>query len=316
LFLLAQLTVGGLIVWFVVDALAGQWSAVRDEASAARIRWGWMLGSGALFLTAHAVLIQTWRYVLFAWSDRLSFLEAARIWTVSSLARYVPLKLWQIGAMGFMAQRAGVSPVAATGSAVIGTVVNLASGFIIVLGTSAVLLDALVPEAGRTAAWLLLAGTFVAALLLPAGVRLGARAAGRLSGRSLEIGALPSSALLVAAVGNLLAWLLYGLAFQLLTRAVLGDAMGSWHSYVAVYTLSYLAGYLVLVAPAGVGVRESAMVILMPAAGLATVPEAALLAVVSRLWLTLLELLPGTVFLVRDAARRRATTVIPPDAST
>jgi hypothetical protein len=37
------------------------------------------------------------------------------IWSVSNLGRYVPGKLWSIGAMGLMAQRAGVSPVARHG---------------------------------------------------------------------------------------------------------------------------------------------------------------------------------------------------------
>jgi glycosyltransferase 2 family protein len=310
LLLAAQVAVAAVIAWFVFQALSGQWAAIRAEAASIEIRWPSLIASGAVFLVAHAVLVQTWRYVLAAWSSPLSFVEAARIWTVSSIARYLPLKLWQIGAMALMAQRAGVSPVAATGSAVLGTVVNLAAGALVLLFTSAVFADAVVPGAG-SAAWVLLIVTVLLSLSLPFAVRLGARLLVRVTGSESSLGALPARALVVAALGNLVAWGLYGVAFQLLARAVFGEAPGGVDSYIAVYTLSYLAGYLVLVAPAGVGVRESAMILAMPAAGLATAPAAALLAVISRLWLTLLELLPGTLFLLQDAVRRRSKATLP-----
>jgi glycosyltransferase 2 family protein len=312
LLLLLQLLAAIIIGWFVFGALSGQWSEVRQQLLSARIRWPWLIGSGVLFLAAHGLLVQTWRYVLGSWGERLPFIEAARIWTVSSLARYVPLKLWQIGAMAFMAQRVGVSPVAATGSAVIGTLVNLAAGAVIVLLTAAALLDVVVPGAAA-APWILLLGAAAAAVSTPFLVRLGMRVLSRMDRRAGAPHDLPGSALLVASIGNVAAWLMYGAAFRMLTVAVLGEAPGTTLSYVAVYTVSYLAGYLVLLAPAGVGVRESAMVLAMPAAGLASAPAAALLAVVSRLWLTLLEVLPGTLFLLRDAIGKRSATP-PPNA--
>jgi hypothetical protein len=109
--------------------------------------------------------------------------------------------------------------------------------------------------------------------------------------------ALPPRAVGFAAIGNVAAWIIYGVAFQMLARGVLGAAPGPTSSYVAVYTTSYIFGYLVLFAPAGVGFRESAMILMMPAAGLANPGDAAIMAVASRLWLTLLETVPGLLFL-------------------
>ena len=81
---------------------------------------------------------------------------------------------------------------------------------------------------------------------------------------------------------------------------------GNAWSYIAVYTGSYLAGYLALFAPGGVGVREAALVLAMPRFQLATAADAAVIAIASRLWLTALEILPGLVLLrIRNGVEGR-----------
>ena len=50
---------------------------------------------------------------------------------MSNLGRYVPGKVWQIGAMGVMAERSGVSPVAAVGSSLVIAIVNVIAGIAI-----------------------------------------------------------------------------------------------------------------------------------------------------------------------------------------
>ena len=54
---------------------------------------------------AMRVLIETWRRVVMAWGGASRSARAARIWFVSNLGTYVPGKVWQITAMGAMAQR-------------------------------------------------------------------------------------------------------------------------------------------------------------------------------------------------------------------
>jgi uncharacterized membrane protein YbhN (UPF0104 family) len=130
------------------------------------------------------------------------------------------------------------------------------------------------------------------------------RVAERATGSPLTVRTPPPRAIAYAIVGNVVAWVLYGLAFQLLARAVLGEVRGGLAAYVAVYTLSYLVGYLVLPAPAGVGFREASMITLMPAAGLATAAQAAVLAIASRLVVTILDIAPGLAFLGRDTLRK------------
>jgi hypothetical protein len=58
------------------------------------------------------------------------------------------------------------------------------------------------------------------------------------------------------------------------------------------------------------------MILIMPAAGLANPGDAAIMAVASRLWLTLLETVPGLLFLVARKLSGAPSTPPSPDANT
>jgi hypothetical protein len=277
-------------------------------------RWSWIALSGVVFLFAHAVLVQTWRSVLGCWDARLSFWSAARIWSVSNLGRYLPGKIWQIGAMGAMARELGVSPIAASGSAILGALVNVIAGFVVALLGGRALLEQSSSGHGGLAIAIVIAAT-VALLAAPALLPRIAPWIGRVVGRPVET-TLPTRAVVYALVGNIVAWLLYGAAFQLFMTGLVGQTAGGYAEYLAAYTISYLLGYLALFAPAGLGVREGAMVTVLTYAGLATRPQAALVALASRVWLTLLEVVPGFLFWALAAVRRRPPTTDPSDVPT
>lgn len=277
-------------------------------------RWGVILLSGAVFLSGHAVLVQTWRSMLACWDARLRFWQAARVWSVSNLARYLPGKIWNIGAMGAMSRELGVSPVAASGSAILSTLVNLLAGFVVAVISGRALLEQ--TAQGRSAiAMLIIAVATLALLLAPLLMPRIAPILGRVVGRPVQA-SLPTRAVVYALIGNLVAWLLYGAAFRLFVSGLLGPTTGGYAEYLAAYTISYLLGYLVLFAPAGIGVREGAMITVLTYAGLATSPQAALVALTSRVWLTLLEVVPGFAFWMHAAVNRRPPTRAPSDVPT
>ena len=284
---------------------------LRAHPLAVSPSWATIALSGAVFLVAHCVLVQTWRSVLACWEARLPFWTAARIWSVSNLGRYLPGK---IGAMGAMARDVGISPIAASGSAILGTLVNLVAGFVVALIGGRALLERSSNGHGTMAvAFVALAAA--ALLSAPAVLPRLAPIVGRLSGRPVTA-RLPVRAVIYALIGNVLAWLIYGAAFRLFMTGLLGATAGGYPAYLAAYTISYLVGYLALFAPAGIGAREGAMVTVLAYAGLATRPEAALVALASRVWLTLLEVVPGFLFWAQAAVRRRPPTTDPSDVPT
>lgn len=288
--------------------------ALRSHPLARAPRWGLIILSGAVFMSGHAVLVQTWLSMLACWDARLRFWQAARVWSVSNLARYLPGKIWNIGAMGAMSRGLGVSPVAASGSAILSTLVNLLAGFVVAVISGRSLLEQ--ASHGRSAiAMLVVAAATLVLLLAPVLVPRVAPFLGRMIGRPVQA-SLPTRAVVYAMIGNLIAWMLYGAAFQLFVRGLLGPTTGGYAEYLAAYTISYLVGYLALFAPAGIGVREGAMVTVLTYAGLATSPQAALVALTSRVWLTLLEVVPGFAFWMHAAVNRRPPTRDPSDVPT
>ena len=296
-------------------SLAHGLSELRDQPLRGEPRWGMIALSGAVFLLAHAVLVETWRTVLSCWDEHLPFWSAARVWSVSNLGRYLPGKVWQIGAMGAMARELDVSPIAASGSALLGTLVNITAGFVVALVSGRTLLLQRVPAQLQTLTIVAVAAACAGLLLAPLLIPRLAPVAARLTGRPVQA-TLPARAVAYSLVGNVLAWLVYGAAFQLFVAGVLGTAAGGYLTYLAAYTSSYLIGYIFLFAPAGVGFRETAMLEFLQLAGLATHPQAALVTLTSRIWLTLLEVTPAILFWAHHRMRRRSPTTDPSDVPT
>lgn len=298
---LALLAVGA---WYVARSLGAQWSQVRLAAATLRPRWSLIAAASVVVLATHALLVQSWRALLAAWGGRLPYWTGARIWTVSNLARYVPGTLWAVGAMGVLADEAGVPPAVAGGAAILNTLINLAAGFVVVTafgGDAAARLAPGLPHARVLAAVVGVGGALALPIALPALTALAARLL-----RRVPPARLPVRTFAAVFLSNVCAWLAYGVAFWLFTRAILPAAGDNWVGYVAVFTGSYLIGFLALLAPGGLFVREGAMVLALT--GLGLVPnavDASLVAVASRLWLTVLEVVPGVAFFAGGALRRR-----------
>ena len=298
LFRIAQWIFAAAVLFFAARSLATQWGSFESRFT--RIRFGWeAIGAGtALVLVTYALLIEGWRRVLVAWDSHLPFNDAARIWFLSNLGKYVPGNIWSLTAMGVMARRRGLSALAAAGSSVIMQTVSLATGTAIVMVTSAKLL-------GQP----LLVGLAVVALLVlmllaPRFLPPLASWVGSLIGRAISPPKIPATSIWTAAVASALSWLFYGVAFQLFVRGLLGHAPGELSSYIAAYTAAYLLGFISPIAPAGLGVRELTLAAFMTQLGLANEADAALVAIAARLWLTVVELVPSGLYIAAGATRK------------
>jgi uncharacterized membrane protein YbhN (UPF0104 family) len=292
----AQVVLAIVVVWVVADRLGGQWAAVENRIAGLQPRWGAIGAACALVLLTYGLLVETWRAVVGGWGAHLRYWDAAAIWSISNLGRYVPGKVWQLGTMAVMAQQHGVSGVVAAGSALVVTVVNLVAGFVVAAATGANVLG--VSRLGVATIAIATAGVFFAPWVLPSL----ARVAARVTGRDVTLPPLRRGPIWLAAVASCVAWVLYGLAFRLLAVGVLGTAPGAPSLYIAVFTGSYLIGFLTLFSPGGLGTRELAMAAALAKAGL-DVGSATILVVTSRLWLTVLEITPAVLFLAYRAVR-------------
>ena len=287
---IAQIVLTAVVVALVVRKLVQEWGAVRAALENAHPNWLALVASAVIVLATYALLIETWRVLLRGWEHDIPFLDAARIWTISNLGKYLPGKVWAITALVVMTRRYGVSAAEGAATSVLLTLINTIVGFVVAIVAGAALLQ-LPPVLVVIVAVLAMVVLASPAALPKIGV-----VAGRVFGRSIVLRPLPHRVLLVSAVLTAVAWMMYGIAFRLFVLGVLGVAPGALRDYVAVFAGSYLLGFVAIFSPAGVGVREGAMGFALQRAGFALGP-AWLVVVASRLWLTALEVLPPLLFL-------------------
>jgi len=298
LFKVAQWIFAAVVLFFAARSLATQWGKFESRLPHIQFGWEWISAATALILITYALLIEGWRRILVAWDSHLGFFDAARIWFLSNLGKYVPGNIWSLTAMGVMARKRGLSAIAAAGSSVVMQTVSLATGTAIVMVTGAKLL-------GQP----LLVGAAVVLLLLillsaPRFLPPLAQRIGDLIGRDIASPSVPATSIWTAAVASALSWLFYGVAFQLFVRGLLGTAPGELSSYIAVYTAAYILGFISPIAPAGLGVREFTLAAFMTQLGLANEADAALVAIAARLWLTIVELVPSGLYIATGATRK------------
>lgn len=298
-----QWALGLLVVGFAVRALARNWDQLRAQPLALRLDPTYLVASVLLVWSMYALLIWAWRVMLASWGQELDGWTAARIWTVSSLGKYVPGKVWAIAGMALMAQQAGVAAWAATGSAVVLQVLAIGTGAALVGLTGTVTLEAAHPGARLALGALVVASAIGVGLVLwPPVVR-----------RLLRLARVPAEAamaprpegIIVGIAANAVAWLGYGTALWLLARGILPGARLELTRSVAVFTASYLAGFLALLAPGGLGVREGLFILMLQ--GPLGITAATALAVASRLLLTVTEFGAAAPFLLFS---RRSSRVV------
>lgn len=291
---------------FIGYALSRQWGDVRMAAQAVHVRWGWIIAASVVVLGTYAVLIQSWRMLLAGWGGHLTYPTAVRIWTIANLGRYLPGKVWSISALGVMAAAEGVSGVAAAGAAVLGTVLNIGAGFAVAVITGARGLDGIYPGLGTASgigAVLFLTGVAVLPWLLPVVLDRFAR----WRGLPVTEQHLSRKAIWLSAAINAASWVGYGIAFALFAQGVTPQISRDPVLYIAGFSASYLVGFLALFAPGGVGVRELALSGFLVGIGAAGQGDAVILGATSRIWLTVLEVLPGMIGLLSMSPAQRAT---------
>ncbi len=280
----------------VALALRQLWHAWTD-AQAAPIEWHirplLLLGSALLTWAMYAVLILAWRGLVTAWGQSMTLRSASRIWIVSSLGKYLPGKVWAIAGMAVMAGQVGVAPWVATGAAVLNQALSIAAGAVVVGVTGTSLLETQYPWI-RMALAILLGASIAGILFLmwPGAVQRVLALARVKAGK--PVAPTPLS-LALAATANIVAWCGYGAALWVLAHAVL-DQAPTLAQCIGAFAASYVAGLVAVVAPAGLGVRESVFILMLQ--GSLGAPAAAALAIASRVMLTITEVGAAVPFLL------------------
>ena len=278
-------------------ALAGQWSEVvqrlADQEPVV------LVGSLGLALVGVFVSFLLWRGTLATLGSTLPLRPAARLFFVTQLGKYLPGAVWPVLAqmragreLGVPRQRMGLAFLLTLG---VTTLVGVQ------LGVAA--LPALLRAEGRVVLLGLLAVPLLLVLLVP-------RVLNALLDRALRLLRRPGLDVPLSArdvsrgVGvAVVFWLLYSGHVWLLAVGLGADPLETFPVALGGFAIAFSLGPLLVVLPAGAGVREAVLVVLL--SGVLSTPDATAVALTSRAVLILTDglLALGSVLLRNDHAR-------------
>ena len=239
---------------FVAVEVARQWdeiaAIVRDADP-----W-WLVASVVAFMIAEAAYASAWPATLRRVGYPVAPVTASATFLVTQTAKFVPGSVWHaVGRVG-TADRLGV-PKRVVGGALAQEVSASVAAAVLVAGVGGAVSPFLVDEVG---AWQRLLEMALTALTAVAAALVGRRAAVRIAGRPL----LEGRAFGVVLAWHLAVWVGYGIAAGFLASGLGAPLLPT----VGVFSLAWVAGFVVVGAPAGLGVREAVMTAaLTPTAG-------------------------------------------------
>ena len=259
----------------------------------ARWRPDWaVLGAASLALLAGYLLsgLLWGRMVTELGGPRISPGASCRVYFLANLGRYVPGKIWQIAGVAYLSREAGVRASLGTAAAVLGQGMALAGATLV--GSGAFLAGG---QRMRTlGVWALTAaGLLVIGVAVPPLFRRGMDLWFRLLRQEPPSGPDPGPGFGPRWLAlYTLNWAVYAGSFWGLARAF--GVGGGPVALASAFAAAYVLGYVAFFAPAGLGVREGFLVALLQPLGVGA-GAAAALAVLARLWMTLVELVPALV---------------------
>jgi uncharacterized membrane protein YbhN (UPF0104 family) len=272
------------VLVLIIRQLAADWDAVQNYPWT--VRPGWLVLSMLATQVAYLTMARAWRSVLRAIQIRIPLRRAYWMFYISNLGRYIPGKLWQIGAAAVIGRQVGLSGTDMAASMIVHLLYFLPVGATLALASGGLPAPYNAPQT-EMLAWLVAGAALVVALWPHLLLKVAPPLA-----RWLKLDPARWRLQLSRRLGIILqtavAWLCLAAGFALLAYAVMPLDRVDFIGLSRVYIAAHIIGYLVLIAPAGLGIREGVMVVLLqsqlgagPAAGLA---------LLSRIWFTVAEL--------------------------
>ncbi len=254
----ARIVLAVLVVAAVVWAVAGSWDEVRADLG--RVSPGALVASSALALVALVFTLVGWRALLADLGSPLAWGPASGVLFVGQLGKYVPGSVWTVVVQTEVASALGVPRKRTAVAGLLSMALSALAG----LGVGVLALPALLSAgAGQWYLLVLLVVPLAVVLLHPRvlnalverGLRWGRRTPleHRLSGRAIT----------VTMVAFVVAWLCLGLHVWVLVHDLGADAGAALVPAVFGYALAASVGMVAVLLPAGIGLRELVLLLLL-----------------------------------------------------
>ncbi|HEX2158284.1 MAG TPA: lysylphosphatidylglycerol synthase domain-containing protein, partial [Actinomycetes bacterium] len=271
-----RLAVAGVFIAVIAVVLAGQWRQARPLLG--RLEAPVLLASWALVLAGIYATFRSWRAALADLGGTLPHAGAMRVFYLGQLGKYLPGTVWPAVTQMRLGRDYRVPPRASGAAFVVFMLLLIGTGLLVGLPV--------IPLLGRDAVdeyrWLALVVPLFALALSPPVLNRVIAVALRVARRPPMPAPLSPGGILKGAGWAVVSWACYGGQVYLLARqlGVEGGAL-LWLQGTGAFAAAFVSGPLLLVVPAGAGIREAALLLLLGST--VTAPVAAVIAVVSRL---------------------------------
>jgi glycosyltransferase 2 family protein len=293
----------GVVLFFLIRTLVASWAQI--------IAFPWhfralpLIGSLGVSIIAGVFWASVWRLMVVQTGSSIAWADGVRVYLVSNLAKYVPGSIWGYVSRAYLGRdygvtlaRVGVSTVWEVGFAIV------ASLLLTVMALP--FLPVKLPV--RVFSLVVAVAVISLILLLPPVFSRWMRFLGRswptaesLVFRWHDFGMYLGAAFLTQ--------VLVGTAFFLFAAALVDLSPRDWWGLASAWSFSSTAGLVILLAPYGLGVREGVLTLFLRA--FMPLGAAVLVALVSRLWTIVIELiLAGLALLLLPKSTRYSIRVI------
>ena len=242
-------------------------------------------------LTARFFLACSLSHQLVKCKKEIKFLSYQKIYFLSQLGRYLPGKIWMVLGKVESLRRKGFDVWWITTASVLEMLLMGLGALLVVVSYLSFNPIGKIEFFSRFAL-LLLIGCIVISVFsqsiiqfcLKSGRLVFKSFASRISG---TIQKQKQGKLSTITLGYCFCWIIQGVAFYFLIYSLLPNTPFSYY-FVFAYTIAWLTGFVTVFSPAGIGVRESMLIVLLSMKVSTT--EAAVIAMLARVWATGTEL--------------------------
>ena len=285
----AQVIIILLIFYFLIKALVSNWTQVKDFDW--KFNYSLLTISFVIQILTLLWLLKIWKWILRKTGASIPFRKLFRAWFISNLGKYIPGKVWQFLGMLFLLEKEGVPKKNTFSTGVLGQTLSVISGLLI----AALFLGSDVYSgilSRNPVLMMILIAFFMGVLALIFYPKLLERIINfglRILKKDQILLDLSSKNIFLYILSYCLAWFSFGLAFTIFIKAFTPAPLGIYPGLTGAFAFSFNIGFLALFAPGGIGVREGVLVLLLESYFPA--PVAILISILSRLWISVVEVL-------------------------
>ncbi len=241
-------------------------------------------------LTAYITASQAWRVMLHGFGHNVRLHESFRVVYLANLGRYIPGKVWQVIGMVGLAKEVNVPARVSLASFALVQAYALPASFLLVpllLWRS----DALASlEVYRDIVYAFMAVVFLGFLILffwPNGLDWALNKILKMF-KQEPVGYKPSFGNRISIfIWYIITWIFFGLSFHFFLKALIPEPALDFKFATGAYIAAYNLGYIALISPGGLGVREGVITALL-ATSLGQ-PIAASISLIHRILITIAE---------------------------